>query len=287
MATVNKDPFKGTTRKNGLPSVTRLPVQAGSTATIHIGDICAFNKTAGYVTVIDAESDFIYALLIAKEEQKTADAARYISFYDLDPADEFEFALNAARSLAVGNRFVLTASAQQTLTYSATKYPVCRCVGDDHYPESGTTIRSQSYARVSFNPACSYFGLISNGFAWGTPKQATLTTATTLYYEMSGLTIIHTGASTASVSHVLPVAGTAPVGTNFKAINLNSGTGTVKFDPGTGSAIYVDGVAQTDNADQGMTQTAETGSFMAIQAIASNDWYSWADSGSGTGQAIA
>lgn len=284
---VNKDPFVRTKNANGLPSTTRLPVQAGSTATIKIGAICAFNKTAGYVTKIDAESDFIYALLIAKEEQKAADSARYIEFYDLHPDDVFEFEINAARSLAVGDRFVLTASYEQILTYSATKYPVARAVDDGHYPETGTTIRSQSYARVSFNPACSYYGLISNGFAWGTPKQVTATSALTLYYEMSGLTIIHQGASTAEVIHVLPVAGTAPVGTNFKVVNLSSATGTVSFNPGTGSGIYVDGTAQTDNEDRGITQTAATGSYMCVQAIGSNDWYAWADSGSGTLQAIA
>ena len=196
---VNKDPFVRTSRHNGLPSTTRLPVQAGSTQAIKIGEICAFNKTAGYVIPITVEADFIYALVIAKEEQKAADSARYIEFYDLDPRDEFEIELAAARSLAVGDRFVLTAANSQKLTYSATKYPVCRSVDDGHYPETGTTIRNQSYARVSFNPACSYYGLISNGFAWNTPKQVTATSALTLYYEMSGLTIIHEGATLDSV----------------------------------------------------------------------------------------
>jgi hypothetical protein len=284
---VNKDPFVRTTRKDGLPSTVRLPVQAGTTKEIKIGEICAFNKTASYVTPIDAEADFMYALVIAKEEQKAADSARYIEFYDLAPEDEFEFILNAARSLAVGDRFVLTASYSQILTYSATKYPVARCVDGGHYPETGTTIRSQSYARVSFNPACTYYGLISNGFAWGTPKQITSTSALTLYYEMSGLTILHTGAATTDVEHILPVAGTAPVGTNFKAINLNAATGSVSFNPGTASGIYVDGAKATDNEGRGIAQTAATGSYLSIQAIGSNDWYAIADSGSGTAQAIA
>ena len=189
--------------------------------------------------------------------------------------------------MAVGDRFVLTASDSQKITYSATKYPVCRNVDDGHYPETGTTIRNQSYARVSFNPACSYYGLISNGFAWGTPKQIVATSALTLYYEMSGLTIMHEGASTAEVVHILPTAGTAPVGTNFTAINLSTATGTVSFDPGTGSGIYVDGTKQTDNEDRGITQTAATGSYITVQAIDNNDWYAIADSGSGTAQAIA
>ena len=228
----------------------------------------------------------MYALVIARQEQKAADAARYIEFYDLDPDDEFEFVLDSARSLAVGNRFVLTSSYSQTLTYSATKYPVARCVDDGHYPETGTTIRSQSYARVAFNPACTYWGLIKNGSAWNTPKQATLTAALTLYPEMSGLTIIHQGAGTAEIIHILPTAGTAPVGTNFKAVNLGT-TGTVSFDPGSASGIYVDGTKQTDDEDRGIAQTAVSGAYMAIIAIVSNDWYAYADSGSGTAQAIA
>lgn len=283
---INKDPFVRTKNKDGLPSIIRLLVQAGSTQAIKIGEICAFNKTAGYVTPITVEADFVYALLIAREEQKAADSARFIEFYDLDPYDEFEFVLDAARTLEVGNRFVLTASYSQTLTYSATKYPVARCVDDGHYPEIGSVIRSQSYARVSFNPACTYWGLIKNGSAWNTPKQATLTAALTLYPEMSGLTIIHQGAGTAAISHILPTAGTAPVGTNFKAINLGT-TGTVSFDPGSGSGIYVDGTLQTDDEARGIAQTAVTGSYMAIIAIPSNDWYAHADSGSGTAQAIA
>ena len=284
---VNKDPFVRTRNKDGLPAVVRMPVQAGSSATIKIGEICAYNKTASYVTAIDSESDFIYALLIAREEQKAADSARYMEFYALHPDDEFEFAINAARSLALGDRFVLTTSYSQILTYSATKYPVARCVDDGHYPETGTTIRNQSYARVSFNPACTYWGLIANGCAWNTPKQVTATSALTLYPEMSGLTILHTGAGTAEVAHILPTAGTAPVGTWFKVVNLNAATGTVSFHPGTASGIYIDGTKATDNEDRGITQTAATGSYMVVQAIGSNDWYAWADSGSGTSQAIA
>ena len=85
----------------------------------------------------------------------------------------------------------------------------------------------------------------------------------------------------------MPVAGTAPVGTNFTAINLSSATGTVSFNPGTGSGIYVDGSKATDNEDRGITQTAATGSYITVQAIDNNDWYAIADSGSGTAQAIA
>lgn len=283
---INKDPFAGTKNKDGLPSITRMLVQAGSSQEILIGEVCAFNKTAGYVTPIDAESDFVYALLIAREEQKAADSARFIEFYDLHADDEFEFELNAARTLAVGDRFVLTASYSQILTYSAIKYPVARCIDDGHYPETGSTIRTQSYARVVFNPACTYWGLIKNGCAWNTPKQVTLTAALTLYYEMSGLTIIHQGAGTAEVIHVLPTAGTAPVGTNFKAVNLGT-TGIVSFEPGSGSSIYVDGSSVGDATEQGIAQTAASGAYMSIQAIGSNDWYAFADSGSGTAQAIS
>lgn len=284
---VNKDPFVRTRNKDGVPSIVRLPVQAGSTQAIKIGEICVYNKTASYVVPISAVSDFIYAILIAREEQKSTDSARMLEFYSLHPDDEFEFALSASRSLALGDRFILNASNSQQLVYSATAYPICRSVDDGHYPETGTTIRTQSYARVSFNVACSYWGLIQNGVGWNTPKQVTSTSALTLYPEMSGLTIIHQGASTAEVIHILPTAGTAPVGTYFKVINLSSATGTVSFDPGSASGIYVDGSLQTDDEDRGITQTAATGSYMVVQAINSNDWYAYSDSGSGTAQAIA
>jgi len=284
---VNKDPFVSTLNVDGQPTMFMGLVQAGTTKAIKIGEICALNKTAGYFTPITAENDFIYALAIAAEEQKAADVSRYIKFYSLHPDDRFEFELNASRTLAVGDRFVLTASYSQILTYSATKYPVARSVDYGNYPDTGTTIRSRGYAVVSFNPACSYWGLIQNGSYWGTPKQIVSTSALTLYNEMSGLTIIHTGAGTAQVNHVLPTAGTAVVGCHFKLINLNAATGTVGFDPGTGSGIYVGGTAQTDNEARAVTQTAATGAYMVITAIASNDWYAFADSGQGTAQAIA
>lgn len=261
---VNKDPFIRSRSKDGLPAMCYEAVQAGSTQAIKIGEICCFNETAGYMVPVDAAADFIYTLAIAAEEQKAADSARYIKFYALAPEDEFEFELDAARSLALGNRFILTASNSQKLTYSATAYPVARCVGFGHYPETGTTIRNRSYAEVAFNPRCTYYGTISNGCAWGQPMVTNATAALTLYVEQSGLIISNTG-SVATTAHVLPQS--APAGTTYTAIataaQLNG------FAPGAAGGIYVSGGKQADNKYAAVN---DEGDSLKVTADGNGDW---------------
>jgi len=264
---VNKDPFIRSLSADGKAHVFRGLVQAGSTQAIKRGEICCFNKTAGYWEPVALEADFIYALAIAKEEQKAADGSRYIEFYSLHPNDQFEFEIDAARSLALGDRFVLTASYSQILTYSASKQPVARCVDDGHYPqEEDTTIRNRSYAIVSFMPYVSAWGLLISGEGLGHEKVVESAAALTLYPEMSGLVICNTGASGA-LAHVLPTAGTAPAGTRFTAyatVAQDHG-----FSPGTGSAIYVEGSKQTD--DKEVTVDA-IGDALEVIATDDNDW---------------
>ena len=261
---VNKDPFIRTKNKDGLPDVFKGLVQAGSTDPIKVGEICVYNKTAGYWEVQLLEADFIYALAIAKEEQKAADGARYIDFYSLHPDDEFEFPIDAARALALGDRFILTAADSQKLTYSAVATPVARNVDYGHYPqEEDTTIRNRSYAVVSFMPNVSAWGLLINGCGLGQAKYISVAAALTLYPEMSGLVMFNT----AEAIHVLPVAGTAPAGCHFTAcVGHASAHG---FEFGTGSAGYVEGAKQTD--DKNITMNA-IGDTLKVVADPNHDW---------------
>jgi len=262
--TVNKDPFIRTRNKDGLPSVFRGLVQAGSTDSIHRGAICAYNKTAGYWVEQSAVNDFIYALAIAKEEQKAGDSERYIEFYSLHPDDEFEFAINAARALALGDRFILTVSAAQTLTYSAVATPVARSVDYGHYPqEEDTTIRDRSYAVVSFMPNVSAWGLLINGCGLGQPKYISVASALTLYPEMSGLIMFNT----AGAVHVLPAAESAPAGCHFTAVIGHASAHGFEF--GTGSCGYIKGGKQTD--DKNITANA-IGDTLKVVADPNHDW---------------
>lgn len=242
---VNKDPFIRSLSADNKPQLFRGLVQAGATQAIKRGEICCFNKTAGYWEPVALEADFIYALAISKEEQKSGQAIRYMEFYSLHPNDQFEFQIDAARSLALGDRFVLTAADSQKITYSAVKQPVCRCVDDGHYPqEEDTTIRNKSYAVVSFAPYISAWGLLISGEGLGHEKLIESSAALTLYPEMDGLVIANTGASGATI-HVLPVAGTAHAGcrfTTFCTVAHDNGC-----EVGAGSGAYVDGVKHTDD----------------------------------------
>ena len=262
--TVNKDPFVRTKNKDGLPDVFKGLVQAGSVDSIHIGAICAYNKTAGYWVEVSAVNDFIYALAIAKEEQKAADSARFIDFYSLHPDDEFEFAIDAARALALGDRFILTVSNAQLLTYSAVATPVARNVDYGHYPHgTDTTIRNRSSAVVSFMPNVSAWGLLINGCGLGQPKYIAVGAALTLYPEMSGLEMFNS----AEAIHILPVAGTAPAGCHFTAhVGHASNHG---FEVGAGSAMYIEGAKQTDNKNVTMNAIGDS---LKVVADPNHDW---------------
>ena len=209
-------------------------------------------------------NDFIYALAIAKEEQKAGDSERYIDFYSLHPDDEFEFEIDTARALALGDRFILTVSAAQKLTYSAVATPVARSVDYGHYPqEEDTTIRNRSYAVVSFMPNVSAWGLLINGCGLGQAKYIAVAAALTLYPEMSGLVMFNS----AEAIHTLPAAGTAPAGCHFTAcVGHASAHG---FEFGTGSAGYVEAAKQTD--DKNITMNA-IGDTLKVVADPNHDW---------------
>lgn len=263
---VNKDPFVYSRSKDGKPSVFRGVVQAGSTQAIKRGEICVFDKTAGYWIPQSAAADYVYPMAICKEEQLAADLARYIEFYSLAPNDVFEFELAAARSLALGDPFTVTASYSQILTYSATAFPVARCVDDGHYPETGTTIRNQSYARVSFSKHCSAWGrLITREGLPLTGMVLAATAAVTLYAHQTGLKLVNTGASGAVV-HVLPQA--AHAGVEYEA--LNTVAQDHGFAPGAAGAVYIEGAKQTDDKD---VYTDAIGDSLKVIADGNGDWF--------------
>lgn len=248
MAAVNKDPFVYSFRKDGQPHMFRGLVQAGSTQAIKRGELCTWNETTGYFIPVDAVADFRYPLAIAAEEQKASGrheltASRYIEFYSLHPEDVFEFPLAAAQALAIGDPFTLTASDSQKLTAAAGAFAVAHCVSDSHYPqEEDTTIRNQSYARVSFNPSASYWGFRFSkmGRNGGRRVLAVTATATLLEGDMYNSLIIITGTTVVTLPAVKP---------GMDAIFISGDGADQSIDPNGSDKIRLDG-AQLDDGDK-------------------------------------
>lgn len=225
MAAVNNDPFCYSRSKDGKPLVFKGLVQAGSTQAIKVGEICTWNETTGYFVPVDAVADHRYPLAISKEEQKASGRAelvnaRYIDFYALHPDDIFEFPIDAARSLALGDPFTLTASDSQKLTYGAGAFAVAINVDDNHYPqEEDTTIRNQSYAHVSFNPAVSWWGYRMSQIA--RPGKKIISTAADLTLaenDCYNTVILVTAAKTITLPAVKPGMDLTILGTGANAV---------------------------------------------------------------------
>jgi hypothetical protein len=96
---------------------------------------------------------------IANEEIKDGDRAGYYEIIVPRPGDVFEFALAAAAALAYGTPLYYSSS--EAVTVTAGTYPLGYAVGMEHYPQkqrhltddaagdSGTTIGSTAYARMT------------------------------------------------------------------------------------------------------------------------------------------
>jgi len=225
---VNKDPFVYSRSKDGKPDLFRGLVQAGATQEIKIGEVCCFDKTAGYWVPVSEVADSRYMLAIAKEEQKASGraeltASRYIDFYSLSPDDVFEFGLDAARALKIGDPFTLTAGDSQKLTYGAGAYAVAINIDDGHYPqEEDTSIRNQSYARVVFNPGSSYWGIMRSQSM--RPGRRIITTAADLTLKTSecyNTLVLVTAAKTVTLPAVMPGMDLIVLGTGANAINVD------------------------------------------------------------------
>lgn len=243
----NKDPFMRSRSKDGLPSIFKGLVQAGSTQAIKVGEICNWNETTGYFVPIDAVADHRYVLAISKEEQKASGraeltAARYIDFYALAPEDEFEFTIDAARSLALGDPFILTASDSQKLTYGAGAFAVAINVDDGHYPhEEDTTIRNRSSAIVSFNPTVTWWGFRMSQIPRTGRRVITATSGETLVEsDMYNTVVLITGAHTVHLPAVKPA---------MDAIFLATGANIVVISPNASDKIRVLGAQLSDDTD--------------------------------------
>lgn len=258
---VNKDPFCHCLVGND-PDMFLGLVQAGATQAIKVGEICVYNKTSGYWVPASAVADgTLYPIAISAEEQKATGrgeltGARYIKFYSCSPNDVFEFELAAARSLAIGDKFTLTASNSQKLTYTAGDFAVAVNVDFGHYPqEEDTTIRNQSYARVTFNEACSYFGLTKSLVMSSGRKVISLAASTTLKEnQMYNSLIIVTAAATITLPPVAP---------GMDIIVVSEGANAVSVDPDDADLIRLTG-AQLDDGDK-LTSNSAAGD--AVQLI--------------------
>ena len=243
MAATNKDPFCYSKSKDDKPDIFPGLVQAGATQAIKVGEICTWDETTGYFIPVNAVADHRYPLAISKEEQKASGraeltASRYIKFYSLHPNDVFEFTLAAAQALALGDPFTLTASDSQKLTAAAGAFAVAIGVDAGHYPqEEDTTIRNQSYARVTFNPAVSWWGFRMSQFV--RPGRKVISTSDNLTLKESDMyssLILVTAAKTITLAAVKP-------GMDF--VVLGSGSNAVVVDPNASDQLRFQGAQLT------------------------------------------
>ncbi len=252
MAT-NKDPFRYSKSKDGKPDVFLGLVQAGGSQAIKIGEICTWDETTGYFVPVDAVGDHRYPLAISKEEQKATGrgeltAIRYIEFYSLDPNDVFEFELAAARTLALGDPFTLNADSQK-LTYGAGAFAVAISVDYGNYPqEEDTTIRSQSFARVSFNPIASYHGFrLAQDLRGGRKVIVSAATADVKESDMYNTLFLVAGTTILSLPAVKP---------GMDAIFVSTDAADHTLNPDDADKIRLDG-ALLDDGDA--VKTSEIG----------------------------
>ncbi len=250
---VNKYPFVKNLGGDTKPLLFLGLVQAGSTATIKRGEICTYDETTSNWIPISAVADCRYSLAIANEEQKSTDSARYMEFMALREDDVFEFALDAAAQVVLGDGLELTASDSQTLTRDVDGNAVAFVVGIANYPETGTTIRSISSAQVVFNPVHSYWmqRVLKNRLY----KVISTAASLTLKIEDCGAVVIVTDTATIT----LPESN-VPIGWNVKLVVAAAVVMTVDPKPDT-AGFVIKGTTHT--AGNTMTMTDE-GDFVEL-----------------------
>jgi hypothetical protein len=246
---VNKSPW--IKNLSGLVAPLTFPgkVQAGSTQAIKRGEICTYDETSGYWIPVDAVADCRYNLAIANEEQKADGLARYMEFIALRPDDVFEFALDAAAQVEIGDGLELTASDSQKLTRDVDGNAVAVSVGIDNYPESGTTLLSRSYVQAIFLPPFSFWEM------WvkktGLKKYIDVTTAYTLKVGDLGAVITSTGGAT-----ITAPSGVVPVGWFVDIVCIAAAA--ILFDPKPDTAsVIIKGAVHTAGNTVSITDEAD------------------------------
>ena len=155
----------------GGPLIMRGLFDAGSTTAIKRGEILEKTGTGNTVWVpMDSDYDMTAtsdAVAVADEEIKTGDRAGYYNIIVPRPGDVFEFELAAAGATAVGTSLYYSASQKVTVTTGT--YILGYAVGQENYPQkqghladdgspdAGTTVKSQTYVRMTFRLAVSYY----------------------------------------------------------------------------------------------------------------------------------
>jgi hypothetical protein len=254
MTAVNKSPWIKNLLGIVSPQIFPGKVQAGSSQAIKRGEICVYDETSGYWVPVNAVADCRYSLAISNEEQKAADLARYMEFIALRPEDVFEFALDAAAQIELGDGLELTASDSQTLTRDVDGNAVAFVVGIDNYPESGTTLLSRSYAQVVFNPVHSYWQqrVLKDRLY----KVITTAASITLKVEDCGAVVLVTDTATIT----LPSA-TVPIGWNVKLVDCADVVMTVDPKPDTAGIIIKGSAPHTAGNTVSVT---DAGDFMEL-----------------------
>lgn len=253
MTAVNLYPWVSNLNGATKPLIFKGKVQAGSTAAIKRGEICTYDETSGYFIPADAVADYVYSLAIANEEQKADGLARYMEFMAIRADDVFEFALDASVQICLGDGLTLTASDSQKLTRDLDGYAVAFSVGDNNYPEVGTTLRYASYAQVVFNPIYSYW--CQRVLNRNLKRYVDFTTAVTPKIEDCGTVYTSTGGGT-----ITAPSGIVPIGWYIDVVCVAAAA--VIFDPKPDTAsVIIKGAVHTAGNTVSIT---DEGDFMRL-----------------------
>jgi len=138
MTAVNQTPaYKNFMGRSGA-LLADFYVQAGSTQAIKKGEICKLRDISDlstYPIVPVSANDAGFLPLIANKEQASGDAARLLQFVYPDPFTAFEFDLDAATEVKLGDKLAISDSQTLTVTTNtalavATAWAVPNADGD-------------------------------------------------------------------------------------------------------------------------------------------------------------
>lgn len=142
------------------PLIMLASFQAGLTQAIKRGELLEFTGDSS-TDFVPIDSDFAFDgnIAIANEEIKNGDRAGYYEIIVPRPGDVFEFALATAAAVTYGTPLYYSSSEKVTTT--AGSNVLGYAVGQEHYPQkqrhltddaagdSGTTVASTAYARMT------------------------------------------------------------------------------------------------------------------------------------------